>query len=170
MISKCVWQFKSRGCAYKGPLTSCDHTPIACLERNNLVHFGGFETHTIDMVIDHQARVTYGGTLRIGKGSLPKRSSSRKPLMTRIVQCAESLSGITYVCRMKLFATEDKPMWTKQAPTEPGFYWWKHTEDGQIVPEVIELDRGVWLRMDYEGGFFAEICGEFWPERLRPPV
>lgn len=62
--------------------------------------------------------------------------------------------------------------WTKDRPTESGFYWYR--EKGDLV-EVVEWDlefqciQVVGCDVPWGDDFGCKIEGEFWPERLEVP-
>lgn len=60
--------------------------------------------------------------------------------------------------------------WTKEIPTESGFYWFRLEED---TPTIVEVDgvefwvfgsECLWTKEDLE-----TFKGEFWPVKLTPP-
>ncbi len=71
--------------------------------------------------------------------------------------------------------------WVKEAPKEPGFYWYKSVFEGntnQVVVAAFAVDPIYALpgEMEYRliGGIFTademlEGAGEFWSERLMEP-
>ncbi len=68
--------------------------------------------------------------------------------------------------------------WTKELPTENGFYWYR---DGSLITKISVVEfiiDGDYTRIeftgsDFNGYFKPEDCapeGEFWPQRLTPPT
>ncbi len=61
--------------------------------------------------------------------------------------------------------------WTKEHPTESGFYWYR---DGKYI-DVVEWDVEMeWIGFCGSDMFAAafmgnKIVGEFWPVKLEPP-
>lgn len=64
--------------------------------------------------------------------------------------------------------------WTKDLPTEDGFYWYWEEEDD--APNVVEFDKDMgWIY--FTGNELArgpdltyKIIGMFYPEKLTPPT
>ncbi len=68
--------------------------------------------------------------------------------------------------------------WTTEAPTEPGWYWWRaYTHRGNaMTPYPVRLTpRNIGdLEVSYNGIFetlesMAKSGGEYWPEKIEPP-
>ena len=63
--------------------------------------------------------------------------------------------------------------WTKEPPTEPGYYWWRLTPEHmhqqvQVCGEVLYVvatigDHPIALPVSF-------VPGEWWPERIPEPV
>jgi len=63
------------------------------------------------------------------------------------------------------------PAWTREAPEDPGFYWWRFV--GHKQAETVELDGWGQMRRfadDREWEMAYGASGEFWPVRLEPPA
>ena len=65
-------------------------------------------------------------------------------------------------------------MWTKERPTEQGWYWWRHDKESdgfQCGPEpVLIIGTGdVWWRGDSER-VIEDGKGEWWLEKISEPV
>lgn len=61
--------------------------------------------------------------------------------------------------------------WSKNPPTEPGFYWWRrHSKK----PDVVELRKAKFvMKMIWRGDtwYADDMDGEWWPQRIpEPPV
>ena len=65
-------------------------------------------------------------------------------------------------------------MWTKEPPTEPGWYWWRDEDQTPNCVDVIEDRFDYELKVENEPGRWRELdClnhGEWWPDRIQEPV
>ena len=66
--------------------------------------------------------------------------------------------------------------WTKEPPTEPGWYWWRSDTDKPKILEVLWLgEQGKSLGLYVRGGSRNLYSlgdwdgGEWWPERIKEP-
>ena len=63
--------------------------------------------------------------------------------------------------------------WTKEAPTEPGWYWWRDEDQTPNVVDVIEDRFDYDLKVEQEPGMWRCIScldhGEWWPDPIEPP-
>jgi hypothetical protein len=60
--------------------------------------------------------------------------------------------------------------WTKQHPTEDGYYWYRERTD--LNPEVVERSLDAFWQAGSDcmaGTEWNPLEGEFWSERLQPP-
>lgn len=56
--------------------------------------------------------------------------------------------------------------WTKEKPTNPGWYWWKHNDEwGKSLIMVISVNADLYS----PHGFVSELDGE-WAGPLEPPI
>ena len=61
-------------------------------------------------------------------------------------------------------------MWTKEPPTEPGWYWWRRHSK---TPDVVELKKShLVMKMTWRGDvwYADDMQGEWWPDRIQEPV
>ena len=57
--------------------------------------------------------------------------------------------------------------WTKEPPTEPGFYWWRDLEWQEDAKVIFVEQRGDQLKT--WGTTVQVMGGEWWPERIQEP-
>ena len=63
--------------------------------------------------------------------------------------------------------------WTKEAPTEPGYYWWRKGNAAEIKHLVEGMhgrdDLGFWSLVGPRFISVTEVGGQWWPERIQEP-
>ena len=62
--------------------------------------------------------------------------------------------------------------WTKELPTEPGFYWaWNKFKDNLTVYEVTKDDGELWYQCVGDRHFYYdyEAGGQYWAGPIFPP-
>lgn len=77
------------------------------------------------------------------------------------------------VMRLRKALAELEPHWTKEPPTEPGFYWVRTGAD-PTPPAVARFSSGVFFLPGEDVGAFPQHQTTtgwlFWSERLEPPA
>jgi len=64
------------------------------------------------------------------------------------------------------------PHWTKDKPTEDGFYWYREEGECEIMMWEKEMNWGVtcFNEIPYQNENWGnDLYGEFWSERLKEP-
>lgn len=64
--------------------------------------------------------------------------------------------------------------WTKEPPTEPGWYWIKDTAlepDAVLVARDVGPEGGLFVKYHVRGMgvMLDQINAEWWPEKIEPP-
>jgi hypothetical protein len=61
--------------------------------------------------------------------------------------------------------------WSKNPPTEPGHYWWRGSKKERPHPQWVAIFDGDLIAFRNTNVLsFERIGGEWWPERIEPPV
>ena len=67
----------------------------------------------------------------------------------------------------------DKPTWTREAPTEPGWYWWRDEDRTPFATEVISDWQDGEIKVEISNNRWDYISaldhGEWWPVPIQPP-
>ena len=96
-----------------------------------------------------------------------------------LLEIAAQLADLNQTQReLKALATVSQGTWTKVAPTEPGWYWYRDVSGTQVISAEYGMgyddpEQIVFTTAGSGDGFDGEIMlrhgGEFWSEKLEEP-
>ena len=75
-------------------------------------------------------------------------------------------------------ASEQQAQWSSEPPTEPGWYWWRESEDHYSKPFKLVIGNGISAQShcilalnpaDFGVDEYPMLNGEWWPIRIQEP-